>query len=205
MKYIDLSHQLTNTTPVYPGDPPVEILTNNNVTHDGFCSHTVTMGTHVGTHIDAPAHMIENGKDISDYPVSHFIGNAVVVNVKGKSRISARDLEGVNLSPGDIVILYTGRNLLFQTEEYFTGYPEIAADFAEKLVEAQIKILGMDQASPDHAPFTTHKILLSHDILIIENLTNVEQLLQSGKITVYALPLSNALDAAQVRVVAQIE
>jgi len=189
--------------PVYPGDPTARIVQNNHVTKDGFTSHTITIGTHIGTHIDAPAHMIANGKNIFDYPVEHFIGNGVLIDARNKKKIDLELLDQVPLQENDIVLLYTQRDTMFNTTEYFTDYPEITTNFAQKLVDAKVKIVGMDQASPDYKPFATHKLLLKNNILIIENLTNLNKLI-GKQFTILALPLNIKAEAGPVRVVAQV-
>ncbi len=204
MKYIDLSHKITTAIPVYPGDPTVEIQSNNLVENNGFTSHTITIGTHVGTHIDAPWHMLIGGKRISDYQIDHFMGKALIIDAQNQSKIDAHLLNNHDLSQYSVILIYTGRDKIYNQSEYFTVYPEVTTDFAQKLVDAKIKIVGMDQASPDYEPFNTHKLLLQNDILIIENLTNLDQLINQDNITITALPLNTETEASPVRVIAAI-
>lgn len=203
MSILDLTHTLSPHIPVYPGDPQPIFTQNNIVENDGFTSHTLTLGTHVGTHIDAPAHMIPNGKKISDYPATHFIGKGMVIDTLNQDPVDAYLLNTIALHEIEILLLYTGRDKYFNSPEYFTQYPHITLEFAHKLLNTKVKVLGMDQASPDYAPFATHRLLLENDILIIENLTNLDQLINKV-CTIYALPTNLPLDAAPVRVIAQI-
>lgn len=76
-------------------------------------------------------------------------------------------------------------------------------EFAETMVKAHVKIVGMDILAPDVAPFPTHKILLGNGILIIENLVNLEKLMDIPTFEVIALPMKLQSDAAWVRVVAR--
>jgi kynurenine formamidase len=204
MTQFDLTHPLTTSTPVYPGDDSVEIIQTNKVISDGFSMHQIKITTHIGTHIDAPAHMIENGKNIDDYPINHFIGNGIVIDARTQVKIDSELLEGVNLENIEAVLIFTGRDKIYSTSQYFTDYPEISTDFAQKVVDAKIKILGMDQASPDYSPFATHKLLLQNDVLIIENLTKLDFLLNKP-FTLTALPLSTHTEAAPVRVIATLQ
>lgn len=71
---IDLSVPINEQTPVYPGDPAVKIAPAGNLERDGYCDHLISLGTHVGTHIDAPAHMVAGGKTLNQIPLDHFIG-----------------------------------------------------------------------------------------------------------------------------------
>ena len=98
----------------------------------------------------------------------------------------------------------TGFSNKFGVPEYYESYPEITAAFASKMVELGVSIVGMDTPSPDRPPFVIHKLLLGNDVLLIENLTNLESLLEHVQFTVAALPAKFDAEAAPVRVVAQI-
>lgn len=78
----DLSHAITNDLPVYPGDPRVKIEQVGQLEKDGFADRLLTMGTHNGTHMDAPAHMIASGKQLKDFPTDRFVCQAVCVDVR---------------------------------------------------------------------------------------------------------------------------
>jgi arylformamidase len=105
MNVIDLTVQLSKSTPVYPGDPNLEITEIGTVKKDGFLEHSLVLPTHIGTHIDAPAHMIRGGRSISDYLASKFIGNGVVIDARnGYGQI---DLTRV-IKPESIILFNTG-------------------------------------------------------------------------------------------------
>ena len=149
--------------------------------------------------------MIENGKRIDEIDPERFIGKGVLIDVRGKIAIDASALEGITIEKGSIVLLFTGFGNKYRTEGYFKGYPELKEDFAEKMVEFGVKIVGMDMLGPDYdKPWLTHKILLGNNITILENLTNLDQLLDAGDFEVIALPAKIQADAAQVRAIAKI-
>ncbi|MDQ3239077.1 MAG: cyclase family protein [bacterium] len=205
MKYVDLSHTFDVNTPVYPGDAPPTFLQLAENSKDGFMITQLTHNTHTGTHIDAPLHMIENGKNIHDYPISYFFGEAVVIKAKDKKIIDIDSLEGVILLENDLVIIETGKYKEYGESSYFENSPEISVQFAKALVNAKVRMLCIDFASPDSAPFLVHKELLSNDILIIENLNNLEALGESARFKIVALPGPYATDASPVRVVAIVD
>src|SRR3982750_1918928 len=102
--YIDLSVVVNQQTPVYPGDPLTKIKPAGVLVKDGFCDHYVSMNTHVGTHIDAPMHMLEGGKSLDQVPLEQLIGNGKLVEVTGG------DFEAVksaDIQAGDIVLFRT--------------------------------------------------------------------------------------------------
>lgn len=198
MKFIDLSVLVNENTPVYPGDPPVKIVAAGVFEKDSYNDHYVSFGTHVGTHIDASWHMVRTGKKMHELDVEQFVGRGRLVDGLDFTQVKQAEIE-----EGDIVLFKTGMADLWGKDEYYKNYPEIPEEVANYLVEKKVKIVSMDMASPDHPPFKIHKILLGANILIIENLTNLDKLIDK-KFTVYALPIKLALDGAPARVIAQI-
>ena len=80
MKFVDLSHPMSNDMSTYPSDPDISIIREKNIDTDRTLLHQFTMGTHTGTHLDVPAHIINNGKKLNDFPIKSFSGCAVKVN-----------------------------------------------------------------------------------------------------------------------------
>ena len=204
MKIIDLSHTFTNNMPVYPGDSKPEIKQTGSLETEGYNWFRIHTGLHVGTHIDSPLHFIEGGKFISDFPPGKFIGNGILIDARGKKEIDADLLNNHDIKPGDIVLILTGFSVFYNEKKYFEDYPVMTKDFAEKLIESDIKMVGADTPSPDKSPYDIHKMLLSQDILIIENLTNLETLLQVENFEVIALPPKLETEAAFARVIVRI-
>lgn len=87
MKYIDLSHEIKNEMPVYPGDKEVNLIKEKDYIENGYNSISIATEMHAGTHIDAPLHMQENKSYISDYPIERFIGNVALLDVRGEKII----------------------------------------------------------------------------------------------------------------------
>lgn len=161
---------------------------------------------HVGTHMDAPLHMIGGGKKMDEINPERFIGKGVLIDVRGKDKIDATVLENTYIEEGSVVLLCTGFGSKYRTEDYFKDYPYLTEDFANKMVELKVKMVGMDMLGPDlDKPWVTHKILLGNEILILENLTNLEQLTDIKDFEIIALPAKLQADATPVRVIARIE
>lgn len=201
MKIVDLSVPIDDRTPVYPGDPKQEIKQIAHFDEQGWNEHRLTFNTHFSTHIDAPYHMIKDGKKLNEYPLDKLIGEGVVLDVR-----EGFDLDVLNdsrIKKDSIVLLWTG-----QTKKLYSGYFEGAAfipkEFAEKLVKLKVKAICLDSFSPDEPPFEVHKILLKHDILIVENLTNMDKLEDKFRIFILPLKLENT-DGAPCRVIALLD
>ena len=76
MKIIDLTHTLEEEMPVFPGTEKPKLENACTLNKDGFREKLLTMYSHTGTHMDAPAHMLENGLCLDELDVDHFFGNA---------------------------------------------------------------------------------------------------------------------------------
>ena len=202
MKYIDLTHTFIADMPVYPGDPVPEFVQVADLHKEGYTDYRITTGMHVGTHMDAPLHMLEGGKRLSEIDIEKFTGKGVLIDARGKSVIDEPLLDGIKENEKDIVLVMTGFYKKFREPEYYEKYPEISEGFAKKAVSLGVKIVGIDTPSPDRPPFEVHKILLGNEVLIIENLTNLESLVGAGDFEVWALPAKFDVEAAPVRVVA---
>jgi arylformamidase len=87
MQYIDLTMPLNSVTPVYPGDRKPEFKQVAFTEEQGWNLHEFGLTTHTGTHLDAPWHMLAEGKRITDFPVDRFFGRAVMFDVRGQSDI----------------------------------------------------------------------------------------------------------------------
>lgn len=204
MHYIDLTHTFKDKMPTYPGDPDTKMSQIAEINTHGYTDHRVETCLHVGTHMDAPLHMIEGGKRLSDISPDAYFGRGRLIDARGFKIIDANLLEGKNIMKGDVVVIFTGFYKRYGKKEYFEKYPEVTKSFAQKLIDLGVKMLLEDTPSPDREPFEIHKMLLRKDILIVENITDVEKLLKVKKFEIMAIPTKLFADAAPVRVLAKI-
>lgn len=200
MQVIDLTIPLDEQTPLYPGDPAPAFAQVSFLPKEGWNERRLTFNSHFGTHIDAPAHMLPRGRTLDQFPPEAFVGEALVLDVRGQREIRA-DLSQAR--SGDIVLLCTGRSAL-QRDRYFELAPSLSRQTAEALVKKGVKMVGMDTFSPDgiEGGFPIHHLLLGEDILILENLTGLEPLV-GKRILLVAAPLKlSKADGAPCRVFA---
>src|SRR3989344_6724255 len=103
MKFVDLSVVVNENTPAYPGDPKIKIETTGVFEKDTYNDHLVAFDVHSsGTHIDAPWHMVADGKTLDQIPTEQFIGRGRLIKIQHKTF----DLEAVKqagIEAGDIV------------------------------------------------------------------------------------------------------
>lgn len=216
-KIVDLSYPLAPSTPPFPGDSPVEIEVRTSIPADlppGTPGHMNTSNLrtslHTGTHMDAFFHFYQDAATIDQIPLAQCIGPALLIDLstkQAKEEITANDLaphrQAISCTPK--VILNTGWSQNWGKANYFSDYPVLTAAAARFLVDCGIELIGIDTPSVDYSPNDAHFVLLGHEILIIENLTNLEQI---GKphFQFVALPLKiTGRDGSPVRAIAIIE
>ena len=200
MQVIDLTHTIHDDIQIHPGDPKPSI--RRGLTHEKDYCHVdlLKLGSHTGTHIDAPYHFLKDGQRIDEIPVQRFIGNGILIDVSGKSErelIDSADLESSasEINNGDFVILKTGWDRYFGTPQYYL-HPYLSAGGARLLVEKGVSLVGVDALNvdptyyasndsnsaakdlPDEASYgyPVHDILLSNNVLIVENLCNLDKI-----------------------------
>ncbi|KAF8525983.1 putative cyclase [Hysterangium stoloniferum] len=212
---IDLSHSVDPSTQVYPGDPKFSSCPALTLEKDGFNVMAISMGTHTGTHVDAPSHSIKDGASITQVDLSLFQGSALVIDVRGKrprEKITWDDLKPQmsRMQKGQIVILHTGWSMYWQSPKYI-DHPFLDRSAAEGLMNAGARTIAMDCMSPDETVhegmessgvFDAHEVILSQGGIIAENLTNVAAI-SHGNFTISLLPLKlTDADGSPVRAVA---
>jgi arylformamidase len=201
-----LSLILSNELPTYPGDPEVSLVSKNTISLQGYNVLNICMGTHSGTHVDAPLHLIDKSASINDISPEIFLGKAVFVEIiKSKNEaVNLQELKKFDIEEGGILIVRTGWEDNKYRKCYFTDFPYFSPDCAEYIISKKIKTIGTDMPSVDgpsqNAAF--HKKILSAGIPIVEGLINLKQVV--GKTMMFcALPLNiKNSDGSPVRAVA---
>lgn len=173
-------------------------------------THAFTLGTHTGTHIDAPLHFIRDGKGIEQIPLEKLIGPVTIVDCThlGMNETVTREfLETVAVTPR--MVFRFGWERHWKTPQFFRDWPFFTNDAAEYLVQNGLVLIGLDTPSPDDSriPFKSehdsqvHKIFLRKDVVILEYVANLGPLtdLQGWNIIVMPLKLKG-LDGAPSRV-----
>ena len=181
--------------------------------------YALEMHAHIGTHVEGPYHCLENGKTIDELSPEKFVGEAAVVDLTQKviddRAITGRDLEkaGGHIEEGDIVLLKTGYDDRFtteemQSEEYKSESPYLTDQAVEYLIEKKIRLLGIDFWSIEEFPIDPrigeprHIMLFNREIPLVHSLVNLTKL-EAKRVFFAALPLPiNGLDSSPVRAVA---
>jgi arylformamidase len=188
MKIYDITMQLRNKMPVYPGDAPPSV---DNMDY----KNAISMSPHCGTHVDAPRHFIKKGKPLSDVPLDNFIGKAYLIDLSGDTRaadyVTREMLARADFTGYDIALIKTRNSHLVMREDRFDEkFVCIGGDAAEFLVGTGIKTVGFDYLTIDPVESEikpAHNVLLGNDICIIEGLDLVE--ISEGEYFAVCLPL----------------
>lgn len=211
-KATDLTHQLRNGMPIYPGDPSPSFEKYSTLQKNGVNLTKLTMGSHTGTHLDAPSHFIPDGIGIDQIPPDRLMGEAYVADLSKKpigSGITSQDLQREldgKVVKDDILIVYTGCSEQWGDVAITRGYTYLTGDAAEYLVSKKVRAVGIDFLSVEkfNSPEpVTHKTLLANGIFIIESLSNALKQFLGKRILIICMPikLQNG-DGAPARVVA---
>lgn len=196
--------------PVYPGDPKPSFENYKTLAKDGVNLTRLVIGSHTGTHIDAPAHFIPGGIGIDRIPPDRLVGEAVVVDfsmipIGGGITASHFQKTVQKILPNDIVVCYTGCSDHWGEESMNTNYTYITKEAADYLVSKKVRAVGIDFLSVerfDASDAATHKTLLSRGIFIIESLGSSLKRFVGERILMVCMPikLQNG-DGAPARVI----
>ena len=207
MTIYDISLTISQNLPTWPGDPKPEIEkidsmdlgAHNNVSR-------ISAGVHLGTHVDAPYHFLNDGRTVEQLPLDVLTGPCYVMQLPdGVEAITAEVLERTEITSEMKRILFGTRNshLWAKGESNFqTDFVAITEDGAEWLVERGVQLVGVDYLSvaPYGDSVPTHTVLLKAGVVLVEglNLSNVMR----GFYDLYCLPLKIAgCDGAPARAI----
>lgn len=205
MTILDLTHLMHNDMPVYPGKRPVEIVSAATIGKDGYREKHLSIDGHTGTHIDAPAHMLEDGNTLDKYPISKFCGAALILSAReGHIDLDILELHEDEIKKADYVLFHTGWSKFWGSDSYLVSFPTLTTAAAEYLCQFSLKGVGIDAISVDtidSTEFPIHHILFKSDMIIIENLKFPEKMaMGTGYLHVYPLHISKA-DGSPIRAV----
>ncbi|KKP24250.1 MAG: Arylformamidase [candidate division TM6 bacterium GW2011_GWF2_28_16] len=173
MEIIDISWPISNAITEYKNKKYINITQIAEFKHDKVREKVITMHSHTGTHIDAPAHFLHHGKFIDQLDLNKFYGPCKVFDLSNiKEKITDKDLEKFDIKENDIIILKTKNSHLHETGSFAADHVYLDASGAKYLVNKKIKTfgfdyLGIERNQPNH---DTHMFLLENEIPIIEGL-----------------------------------
>lgn len=191
--YIDLSHVIYDGLVTYKGLPAPIICDylSREASRERYAPGTefqigkIEMVTNTGTYVDCPFHRYEDGKDLSEVALESFVDIEGIV-------IRAEDRKGMSIDAsffkdkelrGRAVLVHTGWDKHWTTDQYFEGHPFLTEDAAVYLRQSGVKLVGIDSFNIDDVrggSRPVHSTLLRAEIIIAEHLCNLSKVPDEG-------------------------
>lgn len=198
---IDISLPLHEGTIVYPGNPSIQIEETTSLSRAVISK--ITFGSHTGTHVDAPKHVVSGGESLDHIPLETFVGNCRVIDcTQDQESVKRETLEQAHIQKGERILLKTN-NSLRGFETFYDDYMFVSPEATQYLAEQEVSLVAIDylsikqRGSKDNSPHTN---LLEKNIPIIEgvDLSKVE----AGEYFLVLLPLKFMnMDGAPARAI----
>ncbi|WP_313690773.1 cyclase family protein [Halorarum halobium] len=218
----DLTRPIEDGMATYPDDPSVAVSPHARMDADGYRVSELRLGTHAGTHVDAPSHVLAGGASLGEFDPEAFRFDAHVVDVSDLGARAEIPAEAVPATTADLVLFYTGWAAHWGTDRY-RAHPYLSRRAAERCAGRGLAV-GLDCFGPDPTPLApgfvvetdrdddaepdldgygtpAHRALLEKGCLILENLVELDGLPERCSVTAH--PLSVDADGAPARVVAE--
>lgn len=201
-RFYDISQPISAALPVWPGDPPVTV-TPLDADALPAVSH-ISLSSHAGTHVDAPAHFMRGGATVDMLPLDVLIGPAWVTHLRGREPIGAPALAAAGIPYGtERLLIRTINSDRGEAQAFDPDFVALAPDAASWLMDHGVRLVGIDGPSiePYEAPgWPVHRALLGAGILVVENLLLAD--VPPGPYQFICLPLPiRGCDGAPVRAV----
>jgi len=172
--WIDITVPLRTGMVHWPMDTPIEIERTLDLERgDGYTLSKITMGTHSGTHMDAPRHFIKGGRGIDDLPLDVASGRARVIEIKDPESVKADELRQYRIRRGERILLKTRNSAsVWKTNEFVEDFVYLTHGAADLLAERGVTLLGVDYlsvGSPQDGEYV-HRRLLGAGVWLLEGI-----------------------------------
>jgi len=188
---IDITLSLSEKTPVWPGDERFTRIVQSSITDGADLNvSSLEMGSHNGTHIDAPLHSLSGATSVDQLDPAIFVGPVKVILHDKETHIQPADLEKMGLQGVERVLFKTRNSMLWDNSTFHENYIGVAVPAARMLVDLGLRLVGVDYLSV--GPYgqelvETHRILLAGGVVILEGLDLRD--VEPGDYELIALPL----------------
>jgi arylformamidase len=173
-RLIDVTVPLSKHLPAFPGDPRFEIEATERIANGApYNLSRLTLGTHAGTHVDAPFHFEANGATVDQLPLDVLMGRARVVDLGNRECVDRAFLAALDLGGTRRLLFKTRTSGCLVSGEMPTDFAYLTPDAASHLVEAGIELVGIDSPSVERfgsSDYTVHHTLLRAGVVIVESL-----------------------------------
>lgn len=205
MKMYDVTLPIFSNMVVWPGDPGTKIEIKTTVKKYGVGLSRFQLSSHIGTHVDAPSHFLEDGITLNKVSLAKCIGPCRVLDIRHiKEKIIPQSVfKNLKIKKGDRLLLKTANVKLLGRKEFVSDYVSLSLEAAQFLAKKKINLIGIDylgiekKSAPGHP---VHKTLLKAGIVIIEGVDLSK--VSAGLYQLYCLPLNViGVDGASARTI----
>lgn len=204
-KVIDLTYEVHGEMPKFGAywHPEVEIKKLGDIETEGRRTHEIKLGTHTGTHIDAPAHFISGGETIEAVPLDRLIGDLNIIDfshMANDEQVTVDLLKEIELNKRVLFKFGWGKN--WGDSDFYQGYPYFSRKAAKFIVDKNVQLLAMDTPSPDKGgeglseenrgnkkDSPIHKYFLSNGVILVEYIANLDEVENFKGWKIAAMPL----------------
>lgn len=201
---IDITLAMNDEMLLYPGDSPPCLRQLSSIANGASLTTSgITMGCHVGTHVDAPSHFIEGGKNLGELSLEHFAGEAQVIELSSHEAILLEDVANLPIRACRHVLLKTRNSKLLHQQKFDPTFCHLTPEAAENLLLSKPLSIGFDYYSldpPSVLDFPSHRIFAHFGIpvFVCLDLSNVT----TGIYKLIALPLKiDGIEGSPVRAI----
>ena len=201
----DVSMPLRDGGLIYPGDPEIRLRAHSSIARgDPANVSALELGSHSGTHVDAPSHFIAGGAPVDRIAIGRLVGPAIVLDLPGAlPAVGAAELAAHDLHGQRRVLLKTRNSARAGRPGFTSDYCALAPDGAEHLLDRGVELVGIDYLSVERfgsEDFAVHHLLLDRGVVIVEGLDLTA--VPPGVYQFICLPLRlEGLDGAPARAV----
>lgn len=175
MKVYDISVPLRADMPTYSGEPGPRLRFAKQLSKGDSANVSVlSLGSHTGTHVDAPSHFLDGAPGVDGLPLDALVGPACVTEFAGEGHITAADLDALAIPSDCWRLLFKTRNgRLWDDTEFHRDFIALAPDAARALAERGLRLVGIDYLSIERfrpERHEVHETLLASGVVILEGL-----------------------------------
>jgi arylformamidase len=171
VRLFDISLSLSPQTVHWVTGTPLQLIERKRMSRgDTNNSSSIHSSVHAGTHVDAPFHFVPDGVTIEALPLDLFIGPARVCELAPGSHITSADINQLGIQGEDRVLFKTRNSQLLHKGKYDASFAAFSVDGAKALVDAGVRLVGLDYLSAAHADeqVPVHRAFLDHGVVLLE-------------------------------------
>ncbi len=203
MKVIDISWPISPEMTAYKDRKIVTFKSTKTFEKDGARETIITIGSHTGTHVDAPSHFLKDGKTIDQMLLEKVVGDCSLLDLSDvPEKITAEHLSMYDIAPDEIILLKTMNSDYPPTDPFLANFVYLDASAAQYLADCGVRAVGIDYLGIERnqEAHDTHMLLLQEDIPIIEGLRLAHA--EEAYYSFICLPLAlQGLDGAPARAI----